>query len=132
MRFFKLMLTIMACVGVLGLGPGWAQEIELREPPDSLVKTVPDLLLVRPVTMVGSLVSTSAFLATLPFSYPLGQDLKIATVTVERPWNYTSNRPLGVFVPPRPVLDVIDTRISHIHSEFLGRNNVGGDPLSIR
>ncbi|MDD3580156.1 MAG: hypothetical protein PHW74_03935 [Desulfobacca sp.] len=132
MRFFKVIVTIMACWGILSPVPGWAQEIELREPPDSLVKTVPDLLLVRPVTMVGSLVTTSAFLATLPFSYPLGQDLKIVSVTVEQPWNYTSNRSLGVFLPPRPVVDVVDNHINQIHSEFLNRNNVGGDPLNIR
>ncbi len=108
------------------------EEYDLRSPPASLAKTVPDLILRFPVATFGALLSTSAFLVTLPVVYPAGNYLQVATPMVQNPWNYVSNRPLGVFIPEKSVMKKINEKIDDQYSEFLGRTGANGNLLNLR
>ena len=54
-----------------------------------------DGLLVRPVSLIGSLVSTVFFVVSLPFSATGGNVDEAAHSMVAEPWRYTFKRPLG-------------------------------------
>ncbi|MCK0507072.1 hypothetical protein [Aromatoleum anaerobium] len=56
-----------------------------------------DLVLVRPLTFVGSVVGVAAFLVSLPFTAPSGSASDAARELVGKPLEYTFNRPLGDF-----------------------------------
>ncbi len=117
-----------------GLAPTWAQEQEFldRSPAVSAVKMVPEILVIRPLTGIVALVPTSAFLATLPVTYPLGVSQKAATMLVEKPWEYVGNRPFGVFVQPPSMMAQSNEQIDKQYSEFLGRTGADRDLLDLR
>lgn len=56
-----------------------------------------DLVLVRPLTFVGSVVGITAFIISLPFTAPTGSAPDAARALVGKPLEYTFNRPLGDF-----------------------------------
>ena len=56
-----------------------------------------DLLLVRPVSLVGSVIGFAGFLVSLPFTAPTGSAPDAARALVGTPLEYTFNRPLGDF-----------------------------------
>ena len=125
-------LPAMLLVFLLAAGAAGAQELVPRHPPDSLVTSVPDLLLVRPLGAIGALVSSSVFGATLPLTYPLGLDQRVARYLAEKPWEYVSNRPLGVFVPEPNVMLGVDNKINGQYSEFLSRTGADGTITNLR
>ncbi len=56
-----------------------------------------DLLLARPLGLVGSVIGVTVHTVGLLFSVPGENFSETAEVLVERPLNYTFNRPLGRF-----------------------------------
>lgn len=56
-----------------------------------------DLVLVRPLSAVGSLCSTAVSIITMPIAYLCGVGEQSARVLVEAPWRFTTGRPLGEF-----------------------------------
>ena len=58
---------------------------------------VADLVLVRPLSLVGTVLGTAVFLVALPFTLPSGSVEKTANALVADPFEYTFNRPLGDF-----------------------------------
>jgi hypothetical protein len=56
-----------------------------------------DVAAVRPLSAVGSVVSTAFFLGTLPFTFITGVADPSAYLFVVAPWRFTSSRYLGDF-----------------------------------
>ena len=73
--------------------------------PSGGVKAV-DAVIVRPLCMVGSLVSTTLFVATLPITAPTGVSHWAASTFVTAPWRFTGYRYLGEWHEYRDGRDV--------------------------
>jgi len=56
-----------------------------------------DLLFVRPLGLVGTLIGAGLFVVSLPFTLPTGSTGDAAREMVGEPFEYTFNRPLGDF-----------------------------------
>jgi hypothetical protein len=121
---------------VLGLWswslPCFGFELEMEKPPDKFGPSVADIMIVRPLSAIGAVVTTSAFIATLPVTYPLGKDLKMTSPLVEKPWNYAADRPLGVFLPEKSACETISEQINGHYKEYLGRVSADRAPLDIK
>ena len=90
-----LLATLLALSTTL---PGTASAYDLMG--DASVKPtggemLADTLLVRPVAIVGTLLSTTAFVITLPFSVLGGNVDEAAQSLVAEPFQYAFIRPLG-------------------------------------
>lgn len=115
----------------------WSQpclgfELEDEKPPDKLGPSVADFIVVRPLSAIGAAVTTSAFVATLPLTYPLGKDLKMTSPLVEKPWNYAGDRPLGVFLPEKSVCETISEKINGQYKEYLSRVSADRAPVDLK
>jgi hypothetical protein len=128
----KSVLLATLLVFMMAAGTAAAQELVPHQPPDNPITSVPDLILVRPLAAIGALATSTAFFGTLPITYPLGQDQKVAQFLVDKPWQYVSNRPLGVFVPEPNVAVGIDNKINGQYSEFLGRTGADRNAMNLR
>ena len=103
-RFMKVqrkiqpwLFAIVLSVGmVLASNPTHADERYAGEPPSAAAMSA-DLLLIRPLSLVATVVGTAVFVVSLPFSL-LGQNTEdAAQQLVVRPGEYTFVRPLGDF-----------------------------------
>ena len=56
-----------------------------------------DVVLVRPFTMIGSVLGTGVFLATLPLTFPIGVANGAAEFAMVAPWRFTAARYTGEF-----------------------------------
>lgn len=56
-----------------------------------------DLVIVRPVALVGTVLGAAVFVVALPFTLPTQTVGQAAKVFVANPFEYTFNRPLGDF-----------------------------------
>ena len=63
---------------------------------------VADAVLLRPVMVGVSLVTTALFLGTSPLTFLMDADEEAGDVLVHAPWWFTSGRDLGRFDQPRP------------------------------
>ncbi len=100
MNKLKSVILMIALTGIFFIpGISIAQEMEAmpsqNEPSAGLV--IVDLLLVRPVSVVGSVCSTAVSIATMPIAFLCGVGEQSARVLVEAPWRFTTGRPLGEF-----------------------------------
>lgn len=94
MEIVKIFVIIL-CVSILFSSSVHANDME-REQPTAGMKVL-DLLLVRPLSIVGSTVSTAFYIVTVPVTYPSGVSEAAARILVEAPWRYTGMRYLGDF-----------------------------------
>jgi hypothetical protein len=94
MRICKT-LVIALSILILFSPAAFADGME-REQPTVGMKVL-DLLLVRPLSIVGSALSTAFYLATVPITFPSGVSEPAARIFVEAPWRYTGMRYLGDF-----------------------------------
>ncbi len=89
--FFLLLL-----LGLLGFGaPLTASAAEEWNPP-WILKAV-DIVLVRPTSMVVSVLSTGVYTVLLPITFPTGVAGEAIYPMVFAPWRFTSERYLGDF-----------------------------------
>ncbi len=88
-------LVIILCVSIFFSSSAFADHMK-REEPTAGMKAL-DLFLVRPLSIVGSTLSTAFFLATVPITFPSGVSEPAARILVEAPWRYTGMRYLGDF-----------------------------------
>lgn len=56
-----------------------------------------DLLIVRPLGLVGTVIGAAGFVLSLPFTLPTGSAGNAAHELVRKPFEYTFDRPLGDF-----------------------------------
>jgi hypothetical protein len=88
-------LVMALCLGILFSSAAFADGVE-REQPTMGMKVL-DLLVVRPLSIVGSALSTAFYLVTVPITFPSGVSEPAAKILVEAPWRYTGMRYLGDF-----------------------------------
>ncbi|MHB8908367.1 MAG: hypothetical protein ACYDAA_05760 [Syntrophales bacterium] len=56
-----------------------------------------DVLIIRPIGLVGTVLGTALFIVALPFSIPSGSVKATAGKLIVAPFKYTFTRPLGDF-----------------------------------
>jgi hypothetical protein len=120
-------LGVSLILALVGLGmpvSTLSEELDVHQPPAKFYTAVPDLLLARPALVLGALVPTAGFWATLPLTKMCKQDMKMAEYLVHRPWSYATDRPLGVFAPSN-IIQPIDEKISTQYQDYFIR--VGGN-----
>ena len=95
----SLRLFMAALLALATTLPGTASAYDYLMGDGSLKPTggemLADTLLVRPVAIVGTLLSTTAFVITLPFSLLGGNVDEAADSLVKEPFQYAFVRPLG-------------------------------------
>ena len=89
---------------VLTLAPGAAAA---DDDPNAGMKVL-DVVLVRPLAMLVSLVSTGVHLGTSPFTTMMGIEQEAARYLVVAPWRYTSAREIGSFTRYRDGGDIVE------------------------
>ena len=85
----KIIVTLFVAIALIAAsGPAFGGDWE----------AIPaDILLVRPVTLVGTVVGTALFIVALPFSIPSGSVKTTANRLIVEPFKWTFTRPLGEF-----------------------------------
>jgi len=119
---------IIICMPILS----WSEDIEMNQPPGKVPAALLDLMVVRPLGAGGALITTSAFTATLPVTYPLGRDLQVSQVLVQKPWTYVTDRPLGILLPGKSITARIDNKISEQYQEYFIQAGADRSPLLIK
>ncbi len=94
MRFCKTLVMALSIL-ILFSSAAVADGVEREQPTTG--KKVLDLLVVRPLSIVGSTLSTAFYLVTVPITVPSGVSEPAARILVEAPWRYTGMRYLGDF-----------------------------------
>lgn len=89
-RLAALLVMLAWCLSVL---PARADEASTTG--DKGTDMVLDLVLLRPLGLVATVVGGVGFLVSLPFTLPAGNVGEAAHELVVRPAEYTFNRPLG-------------------------------------
>ena len=132
MRTIKIVLTAFAVLlGTWHVSPVQAKDSDIHRSPASAPAALSDLLFIRPLSVVGSGLTTSIFLLTLPVTYPIDRGYTTSTALVQKPWSFTANRSLGIFRPEKDVTEVIDAEIDDLYGEFLGRTNANLKPIDL-
>lgn len=95
-------LVLALCLAILfASSAAFADRMEREQPMERVEPTtgmkVLDLLLVRPLSIVGSAISTAFYVVTVPITFPSGVSEPAARIFVEAPWRYTGMRYLGDF-----------------------------------
>lgn len=88
-------LVIALCISIIFSSSVFADEME-REEPTVGMKAL-DLLVVRPLSIVGSTASTAFYIVMVPITFPSGLSEPAARIFVEAPWRFTGMRYLGDF-----------------------------------
>jgi hypothetical protein len=104
-----MLIFAFTCPCVAQTGPRSVPGAGQGEPPVGL--KILDVVLVRPVCLVGSIVSTAAFLAISPLVFVIGVGEPTARVMFEAPWRFTSFRYVGQFdhyTDEKPIMGVWD------------------------
>ncbi len=83
----KAFLTLVAAIALVAVsGPAFgASELDIPV----------DVLLVRPVTLVGTVLGTALFVVSLPFAIPSGSVKLTAEKLIVAPFKCTFTRPVG-------------------------------------
>lgn len=89
----KIVVTLFVAIALItASGPAFGAD-EMNIPVD--------VLLIRPVSLVGTIVGTALFVVALPFSIPSGSVKMTAKKLIVEPFKFTFTRPLGEFDEPR-------------------------------
>jgi len=92
----RFVAALAALLLSLSASPAFAQTAE-PVMGDRAGAMVVDLVVVRPFSLVSSVVGLAAFLVSLPFTAPSGSAPDAAHELVAKPLEYTFYRPLGDF-----------------------------------
>lgn len=72
-----------------------AEELSHLQPTGGM--KILDLVVVRPLSICVSTLSTAFYIVTVPITFPAGVSEPAARILVEAPWRYTGARYLGEF-----------------------------------
>ena len=92
-----LICTALTVVTLLAAPAAMAERDDGPKPANGWMMAL-DLVLIRPPSLVLSLVSTGVFVATLPITYPIGAATgpsSLPTYMVTFPWRFTTSRYYG-------------------------------------
>jgi hypothetical protein len=89
-------LVAVSCVALLaGSVPAMADDY--ASPSDAGADMLADLFIVRPLSLVGSILGAAVFVVSLPFTLVTQSTGEAAKELLGNPLEYTFNRPLGDF-----------------------------------
>ena len=89
-------LVAVSCVALLaGTAPAMADDY--ASPGDAGADMLADIFIVRPISLVGSILGAAVFVVTLPFTLITQSTGDAAKELLANPLEYTFNRPLGDF-----------------------------------
>jgi len=71
-----------------------------------------DFVFVRPPSFVMSVVSTGAFVGSLPITFPIGASSHLGTYMIKAPWRFTTARYFGNFYEYRDHRTIRGTQIA--------------------
>ncbi|MBK5100631.1 MAG: hypothetical protein JJE15_06505 [Desulfobacteraceae bacterium] len=101
MRRLTKKLMVIFVVGTLAFipfgSPVMAQEQYLDEDTDPHMRMVGDILLIRPLGIVATVVGGALFVVSLPFSALGGNTEDVYQTMVVEPARFTFTRPIGDF-----------------------------------
>ena len=85
----RIVLVLFVAIALLAAsGPAFGGDAE----------NIPvDVLIIRPIGLVGTVLGTALFIVALPFSIPSGSVKMTARKLIVEPFKYTFTRPLGEF-----------------------------------
>ena len=114
-KILFIILTMMfmfafTCPAIAQTNPQSGPEAGHKREASAGLKIV-DVVLVRPISVVGSTISTAAYLVISPFVFVMGVAEPTARVMVEAPWRFTAFRYMGEFdhyMDERPIMGVYD------------------------
>jgi len=89
-------LTALTLSSTLAVAPAMAQQRDTVTG-DKATDMAVDLVIVRPLGIVGAAVGTVGFVLALPFTLPSGSAGETAEEWIGKPLEYTFDRPLGNF-----------------------------------
>ena len=92
----RVALTLSGAALIAGGMQAMAQDDFATDEPGS-GDMLADLVFVRPLSLVGTVLGPGIFLVALPFTAPSGDVEKTANAFVANPFEYTFNRRLGDF-----------------------------------
>ena len=92
----RTVMTISCVALMAGSVPTMARDDFASDDPDS-GDMLADLVFVRPLALVGTVLGTAAFVVALPFTVPSRSVEKTAKAFVANPFEYTFDRQLGDF-----------------------------------
>ena len=85
----RIVVTLFVAIALIAAsGPAFGSD-ELNIPVD--------VLIIRPATLVGTVLGTALFVVALPFSIPSGSVKMTAKTLIVEPFKFTFTRPLGEF-----------------------------------
>lgn len=91
----RMRVALMLAAGLVAL-PAMAQQRDTVTG-DKATDMAVDLVIVRPLGIVGAAVGTVGFVLALPFTLPSGSAGETAEEWIGNPLEYTFDRPLGNF-----------------------------------
>ena len=95
-RNIRRVVAAISCVAsIAGSVPAVAQETYPRDTDSGAMAA--DLIFVRPISLVSSVVGAVIFVVALPFTLPSQSTDQAGTALVTKPLEYTFNRRLGDF-----------------------------------
>ena len=86
-------LFLVTLLALWGSGSVFATDYFPEHP--SLEDVVEDVLVLRPVGLIRTVIEGAAFVVTLPVTIPLRKDEKAFDYLVRDPYGFTFKRPLG-------------------------------------
>lgn len=94
-----VVVALAICLVVLPLGASVSAEAGMESSADdvSAEKMAVDAVLIRPFGLISTALGYVVYVVSLPFSYPGGNTQEVWETMVERPANFTFQRPLGDF-----------------------------------
>ena len=90
-----ILIFALACPVMAETGPQSGGQAKQEGP--SLGLKILDVALVRPFCVVGSTISTAAYLFISPLAWLMGLGEPSARAMVEAPWRFTASRYVGQF-----------------------------------
>lgn len=94
---FKRALVAVSCAALFAAGTPALAGDDYPSFGESGTSMAADLFLVRPISLVGSIVGAAVFVVTLPFTLTTQSTDEAAKELLGKPLEYTFNRPLGDF-----------------------------------
>ena len=91
----RILMTLVIAAGLVA-SPAMAQQ-RGTVTGDKATDMAVDLVIVRPLGIVGAAVGTVGFVLALPFTLPSGSVGETAEEWIGKPLEYTFDRPLGNF-----------------------------------
>jgi hypothetical protein len=90
-KFLILVFSIMLLVSTADYSKAASTRIEETSSPEILL----DIVFLRPLGLLSTIVGTSVFLVSLPITIPTKSADEVASKMVYAPFNYTFRRPVG-------------------------------------